>query len=204
MLATALLACAPAPSEQALQRFRELIVRPDVTYRFEMQVTTGRDDVRVEGMVVGRDSAYTVRPEADVAVQPPRDYVHVGDQTFERDADGQWLARDRQRRDAGFEPPQIIHVLAETPLVIAGVVTFEGRHVHQVGSTMAVPLIVGGGGSAPSTMTRVEILLDDAGLPVRVVEEIAIGAGDQRQVALVEIRFSDVGASLSVQAPVVP
>jgi hypothetical protein len=206
---TALAACGPSPSDVARDRFAALAAGPDLAYRFELVATTDRNTSTVEGIVVGRDSAYTVVFDEELDIQPGQDFVHLGNRSFQRAAGGDWDVRERAGMEGGYEPPYLIRVFVGAALAGGGAVTFEGRLLHQLGTTQPIPIVVPGTATPSATVTRAEILVDDMGVPVRVVQELAVGeAADGegaggRETALLEARFFDVGTALTIEAPVV-
>jgi len=205
VLATTLTACAPSPSDLARDHFATLAADPDLAYRFELVATTDGNTSTVEGVVVGRDSAYTVVIDEALDIQPGQDFVHLGNRSFQRAAGGDWDVRERAGIEAGYEPPYLIRVFVDAALANGGMVTFEGQTLHQLGTTQPIPIVAPGSATTSAIVTRAEILIDEAGVPVRVVQELAVGdAADSRQIALIEARFFDVGTALIIEPPVVP
>jgi hypothetical protein len=204
VLAAALAACAPSPSDVARDRFAALAAGPDLAYRFELVATTDQNTSTAEGIVVGRDSAYTVVFDEELDIQPGQDFVHLGNRSFQRAAGGDWDVRERAGMEGGYEPPYLIRVFVGAALAGGGAVTFEGRLLHQLGTTQPIPIVVPGTATPSATVTRAEILVDDTGVPVRVVQELTVGDdADGRQTALLEARFFDVGTALTIDVPVV-
>lgn len=203
ILALAVTACGPSTTAAtALDAFVGLVSRDDLAYRFILTTSTPGvvQPVTGEGTVVGRDSVLTVT----IGGQPESDSTTVikADQVFTRTGIGPWEVRERR---AGVENNDLAFLLphvAQSGLTAVGTVGFEGRQVHQLSNQNPIELPVDG--AVRSTITRLEILVDDAGAPVRLVAEFSLGRDDAALAGLFEMRFLDVGAPVTIEAPAVP
>jgi hypothetical protein len=193
--------------QQAHDAFRVLSNRVDLTYRFEQVVLSdGTADVQrstqAVGAVAGSDSAYRLTQNRDPAGQGSvSDLVISGDRAFRRVDAQAWEATARPNGFAGGDLATFLPLIGAADLTVAGRVDFDGASRVQLANIAAIPLTPDG--DDPAVITRLDLLIGDDGTPVRAVAEFDPGVGDVDRV-IVEFRFADFGAEISIQPPDVP
>jgi hypothetical protein len=195
--------CRPSttPATQALDAFVALASRDGLSYRFTMiaRPEGGGQASHGEGVVVGRDSVLTA-----TFVDPGdrRTSVIKGDRVFEQTGDGAWEVRARRGVVEGNDTSFLLPLVAGADLGAGETLSFEGQTVYQLASR--APIEVPGDNVLTSqTIPRVEVLVDGQGRPVRLVAEFEAGP-DGTVIGVIEMRFSEFGAPLTVDAPDIP
>jgi hypothetical protein len=193
--------------QQALEAFRVLANRDGLTYRFELVVLSdgtagGQGSTQAVGAVAGSDSAYRLTVDRDPNAEAQvSDTVISGDRAFRRSGTLPWEATTRPDGFAGGDLATFLPLIGSAGLTVVGRADFDGASRVQLANVAPIPIAQGGENEA--LLTRLELLIADDGTPVRAIAEFDPTASDTNRV-IVELRFADFGAEISIQPPVIP
>ena len=210
ILAAVLVAAGCGPEaidpQQALEAFRVLANRDDLTYRFELVVLSdgtaaGQGSTQAVGAVAGSDSAYRLTLGRQPNDQAHSDTVIIGNRAFRRTDNQAWEAIGRPDGFTGGDLSTLLPLIGSAELTVVGRVDFEGASRVQLANAASIP--IRSSGEDQALITRLDVLIADDGTPVRAVAEFDPSAGDANRV-VVEFRFADFGAEISIQPPVIP
>ncbi len=200
--------CGPPPvdPQQALTALKALASRNDLTYRFELVVLSdgsaaGQGSARAVGAVAGRDSAYRLTLGSEANGQTWTDTVISGKRAFRRSDTQPWEATARPDGFSGGDLATFLPLVGPADLSVVGRVDFDGASRVQLSNAGPIPF--GQGRDDQAVITRLDLLIADDGTPIRAVAEFDPAAGASNRV-IVEFRFTDFGAEISIQPPVIP
>ncbi len=191
--------CGDDGSAAALEAFRALAAKPDLTYRVAGESRTSGMSQTVEAVIAGPDAATT----SGVPGEGQFEAIYKGDSVFNRFG-GQWQRSPRDPSRSN-EIVSLLPMIASASLESRGRVELDGRSLHRIVSAAPFPAFGGGSGLGSTMIVAMDLLVDDEGRPVRVVLQMEVQTSGVPQpsgiVGVIDLRFSDVGAPLTVEAP---
>jgi len=211
LVAVELAACGgPSASDEALERFLALVQRPDLTYRMSVvsQEAAESDGNTTTEYVVAGDDWSTVTKSDNFTFEMRR----VGGRAWTRTQfeGNQWRETPAEAPGGPTDPRTLLRIIAGGQLSAVGPAQVGDADAHRITVRQPIEMSIPDS-PAEYRVTGLDLLVDDEGRPIRAVLQVEtlftgdIGGPSPSPVTIVaELLFSDVGAPLTVEVPVVP